>query len=118
MRVDDLTGAALDYYVARAEGLMADLIRANGMAYCRVDVPHQGYLVYVPTHNWQLLGAIVKRQKYLIYPRLDNESGETIWLAEAQLNASFHGAYIADGPELALCRLRVAEAFGEVVPCP
>jgi hypothetical protein len=118
MRVDDLLGPQLDYYVACAEGLIADLIRANGMAYCRVDIPHQGHQVYVPTHNWQLLGPIVKRQKYLIYPRLDSETGEIVWLAEAQLNARFHGMYIADEPELALCRLRIAEAFGDDVLCP
>jgi Protein of unknown function (DUF2591) len=118
MRVDDLAGAQLDYYVARAEGLPADLIRANGLAYCRIDVPYQGHQLYVPTHNWQLLGPIMVRQRYLLYPRLDAETGKTVWLAEAQLNFRFHGMYIADEPELALCRLRVAESFGENVPCP
>jgi hypothetical protein len=118
MRVDDLAGATLDYYVARAEGLIADLIRGNGMAYCRVDFPHQGYQVYVPTHNWQLLGPIMVRQLYLLYPRLDAETGKTVWLAEAQLNRKFHGMYMSDEPELALCRLRVAQEFGEEVPCP
>ncbi|WP_213761798.1 phage protein NinX family protein [Caballeronia sp. dw_19] len=116
MRVDNLHGAQLDYFVALAEGLDATLIHANGMDYCRIDVQHQGESVYVPTHNWTLLGEILKRQRYLLYPRAaEPGSQEVVWLAEAQLNSSFNGMYADASPELAICRLRVAEAFGEEV---
>lgn len=116
MRVDDLAGAQLDHFVALAEGLDSALIHANGMDYCRVDIPYQGHMVYVPTQNWTLLGPILERQHYLIYPRAaEPGSKEVIWLAEAQLNPKFHGMYIDASPEIALCRLRVAEAFGEEV---
>lgn len=115
MRVDDLAGAILDYWVGRAEGLAVSLLSGNGMSYCRLDVPYEGYSVYVPTHNWQLLGPILKRQNYLLYPRRDASTGERVWLAEVQMNPLFHGMYIDPEPELALCRLRVAEAFGEAV---
>lgn len=116
MRVDDLCGAQLDYMVGRAEGLNVSLVRANGMAYCRMDLPYEGYSVYVPTHNWQLLGPMMLRQNYLLYPRAAGPgSKDVIWLAEAQMNPTFHGMYIDARAELALCRLRVAEAFGEEV---
>ena len=117
MRVDDLTGARLDHFVALAEGLDSMLIHANGMDYCRVDIPYQGHMVYVPTQKWTLLGPMLKRQRYLIYPRAaEPGSKEVIWLAEAQLNPKFHGMYIAGAPEIAICRLRVCEAFGQEVP--
>lgn len=116
MRVDALQGALLDYWVGKAEGHDVAVIHANGMSYCRMDVPYEGYHVYVPTHNWQLLGPIMVRQNYLLYPRAAGPgSNEVIWLAEAQLNPKFHGMYIDARAELALCRLRVAEAFGEEV---
>lgn len=116
MRVDDLAGAQLDHFVALAEGLDSALIHANGMDYCRVDIPYQGHMVYVPTQNWTLLGPIMKRQRYLVYPRAAGPSSdEVLWLAEAQLNRNFHGMYIDAAPEIAICRLRVCEAFGEEV---
>jgi len=116
MRVDDLSGARLDHFVALAEGLDSALIHANGMDYCRVDIPYQGHMVYVPTQNWTLLGPILKRQRYLLYPRAaEPGSQEVVWLAEAQLNSRFNGMYADASPELAICRLRVAEAFGQEV---
>lgn len=116
MRVDDLSGAELDLWVGRAEGHNVSLVSACGMSYCRIDVPYEGYTVYVPTHNWQLLGPIMVRQNYLLYPRAaEPGSKDVIWLAEAQLNPHFHGMYIDARPELALCRLRVAERYGEEV---
>lgn len=114
MRIDELDGARLDYFVARAEGLDAALIHGNGMDYCRIDVQGVGHMVYVPTQNWTLLGPILKRQRYLIYPRAAEPGArEVVWLAEAQLNSKFNGMYIATSPEIAICRLRVAEAFGQ-----
>jgi hypothetical protein len=116
MLVDNLHGAQLDHFVALAEGLDSALIHANGMDYCRVDIPYQGHMVYVPTQNWTLLGPILKRQRYLLYPRAaEPGSQEVVWLAEAQLNSRFNGMYADASPELAICRLRVAEAFGQEV---
>lgn len=116
MRVDDLAGPQLDYFVARAEGFDAELIHRNGMSYCAIDVQYEGMQVYVPTHNWQLLGPMMLRQRYLLYPRLDVATWKVVWLAEAQLNPTFHGMYIDEQAPLAICRLRVAEKFGEEVP--
>ncbi len=115
MRVDDLDGALLDLWVGHAEHLDVDLIHACGTSYCRLNPGWPGYQVYVPTQNWTVLGPMIIRQKYLLYPRLDESTGKVVWLAEAQLNPHFHRMYIDARAELALCRLRVAERFGEEV---
>ncbi|WP_175425601.1 phage protein NinX family protein [Trinickia violacea] len=117
MNVEELCGAELDYEVALAEGFEAQLCRMYGWSYCRIDVPHHGYSVYEPTHNWQLAGRIYDRQHYTLYPRLDRRAGGAppvwVWLAEAQNNPHWRGQFVAESPLVAICRLRVAEAAAE-----
>lgn len=115
MRVEELSGAWLDYWTARAEGMEADIQRACGMDWCRIDVQSIGYLQYQPSDNWHIAAPIAERQRYVTYPRL-REDGKLEWLAEAQLNPDFHGMCVDESPKVAVCRLRVMEVFGEDVP--
>ena len=50
----------------------------------------------------------------MTYPRW-REDGALEWLAEAQMNPDVHGMFIDESPKVAICRLRVAEAFGHEV---
>ncbi|MDR5776270.1 MULTISPECIES: phage protein NinX family protein [unclassified Caballeronia] len=115
MNVDQLTGAQLDYWVARAEGMQAEVKHACGADWCQIDVQHVGYLQYQPSENWHITAPIAERQRYLTYPRL-REDGKLEWLAEAHLNPDFHGMCTDESPKVAICRLRVAEKFGYEVP--
>lgn len=114
MNFDELKGAELDYWTARAEGLIAELRMMYGQSYCRIDVVPAGYSIYEPTKNSQLAADIAFRCKYTLYPHpCLNEAGvqKTIWLAEAQMNRRYHGMFTDESPQVAICRLRVAEKF-------
>ncbi|MBW0450858.1 phage protein NinX family protein [Paraburkholderia phenoliruptrix] len=114
MNASDLIGAHLDCWVARAEGFRAEVIKANGMEYCRIDVETVGHQFYQPTQNPAITAPIQFRQRYTLYP-LDETSSKgagtrRIWIAEAQMNQDFHDMYRDEQPLVAICRLRVAEA--------
>lgn len=115
MKFDQLTGAELDYWVALAEGFPAELRTMHGLSYCRIDVIPSGHQVYEPTKNSQLAGEIAFRRHYTLYPRPVTDGGalHIEWLAEAQLNPRYHGMFSDRSPHVAICRLRVAEAFAE-----
>jgi hypothetical protein len=112
MNVAQLTGALLDYWTAKAEGLSPELKHACGADYCLV-----GELEYRPSDNWHIAAPIAERQRYVTYPRV-RDDGKLEWLAESQMNPDFHGIMVDESPKVAICRLRVAEAFGyEVQEC-
>ncbi|CAL8476421.1 phage protein NinX family protein [Caballeronia sp. S22] len=111
MNVAQLSGAWLDYWTARAEGLQAEVKRACGMDWCQVDVHSVGYIQYQPSDNWHIAAPIAERQRYVTYPRV-REDGKLEWLAESQMNPDFYGIMVDESPKVAICRLRVAEAFG------
>ncbi|MBU7436503.1 phage protein NinX family protein [Paraburkholderia fungorum] len=116
MKIEDLVGAELDYWVARAEGHTAELRGLYGQKYCRIDVQQVGYQIYAPTENSNLAAEIVFRRAYTLYPHpcLDDQGFQrTYWLAEAQMNKRFHGMFRDLLPRVAICRLRVAEAIAE-----
>jgi hypothetical protein len=114
MRIENLTGAELDCWVARAEGFRTEVVKANGMEYCRIDVETVGHQFYQPTQNPVITAPIQFRQRYTLYPldRLDGEIGvpQRFWIAEAQMNPDFYDLYSDEFPLVAICRLRVAEA--------
>jgi hypothetical protein len=122
VNVNELCGAALDCFVARAEGFRADVIKANGMEYCRIDVEAVGHQFYQPTQNPAITAPIQFRQRYTLYP-LDEISSKgagtrRVWIAEAQMNPEFHDMYRDELPLVAICRLRVAEALAAGVIKP
>ncbi|GGD63258.1 phage protein NinX family protein [Caballeronia grimmiae] len=114
MNVAQLSGAQLDYWVAKAEGLEAQVKHACGMDWCQVDVQYAGFIQYQPSENWHIAAPIMERQKYVVYP-MPRVDGKLEWLAEAGLNPIFHGMFTDESPKVAICRLRVAEAFGHEV---
>ncbi|MFM0256085.1 hypothetical protein [Paraburkholderia sediminicola] len=115
MNVHELNGAQLDCWVARAEGFRADVVKANGMEYCRVDVETIGHQFYQPTQNPVITSPIQFRQHYTLYPldEISSKGGGTrrVWIAEAQMNPDFHDLFRDELPLVAVCRLRVAEAI-------
>ncbi|SDR18831.1 Protein of unknown function [Paraburkholderia fungorum] len=122
MNVNELKGAALDCWVARAEGFNAELVKANGMEYCRIDVETVGHQFYQPTQNPNITSPILFRQRYTLYP-LDEISSKgagtrRVWIAEAQMNPEFHDLYRDEQPMVAVCRLRVAEAIAAGIVKP
>ncbi|SAK65592.1 hypothetical protein AWB80_03086 [Caballeronia pedi] len=111
MNVAQLSGAQLDYWVAKAEGLLPEVRHACGADWCQIDVASLGPVEYQPSGNLNIVAPIAVRQRYVTYPRL-RDDGKIEWLAEAQLNADFHGVFVDESLMVAVCRLRVAEVFG------
>lgn len=117
MNINELKGAELDFWVAKARGLEAELRTIYGQSYCRVDTYGKGYQVYEPTGNVLLSAAIAFERHYTLFPRLDACANGAppvwVWLAEAQWNPKYHGLFCDPSPHVAICRLCVAEAIAE-----
>lgn len=116
MNIEQLVGADLDYWTARAEGHQADLCALHGLRYCRVDVYPDGHKFYQPSENWLLAAEISRRRRYTQYPRQDRtaeDSRQWVWLVEAQQSPQFQGQFVDVDPRVAICRLRVAEAIAD-----
>lgn len=123
MKVSELSGAMLDYWVARAEGwafgpqhktLECDVWRdADG---CIVGViPAQGFR---PSMDWESGGPIIERE------RIDTAFGNEPGLWEALVRPEYeYGMYMCDdgrgtGPTILIAAMRAycASKFGDTVP--
>ncbi|WP_020203544.1 phage protein NinX family protein [Cupriavidus sp. WS] len=113
MKVSDLTGAMLDYWVARAEG--ADHARAIRDA-----------ANYRPTENWAQGGPIIERERIATWSGVEFiGNSEQIWTANAPGMDGYGGkdAYIDvasghTGPTLLIAAMRAyfVARFGETFP--
>ncbi|MGY4838027.1 phage protein NinX family protein [Burkholderia pyrrocinia] len=113
MKVSDLTGAMLDYWVARAEG--ADQARAIRDA-----------ANYRPTENWAQGGPIIERERIATWSGIEFiGSSEQVWTANALGTDGYDGksCYIdvssgQTGPTLLIAAMRayVVAKFGETLP--
>jgi hypothetical protein len=117
VNIEELKGAELDFWVAKARGLEPELRTVHGQSYCHIDVVAYGYQFYQPTENVLLSGAIAFERHYTLFPRLDACAGGApsvwVWLAEAQQNPKYHGLFCDESPHVAICRLCVAEWIAE-----
>jgi len=117
MKTANLTGAHLDYWTARAEGVpVADLeLRANGTLCVRNIRGAPGKIVAVQvldySTNWALTGPL--RDKYRIWLEESNYRDRGDVYAYLQ-GGEFTGEY---GPDalIAICRAVVRAAFGDEV---
>lgn len=130
MKVSELTGAELDYWVAKAEALAfpesvkCAVVSLDGI--CRINyvnsrVPcesHPGYL-FNPSSNWAKGGPIIERENIHLRAPGDasKPSGEVVlsidcWYARKTGEA---GSCIQSGPTplIAAMRAYVASKFGD-----
>lgn len=117
MRTADLTGALLDYWTARAEGVPADQleIRATGALCVRNLRGSWGPTVAVQvldySTNWALTGPLVEKHHLNV-----SETDPAGWVAWSDSPSTQYG----DTPLIAICRAVVRAAFGDEVedlPC-
>jgi hypothetical protein len=94
MKTSELTGAALDWAVAKCEGKVFDL-------------SPDGYYTYKPSRNWALGGPIIEREGIDIY-----QSG--VWVAEMDCKHTTEGPT----PLIAAMRCYVASKLGDDVTVP
>lgn len=119
MKVAELQGPLLDYWVARAEGYDPDqeqvILHIDGT--CRIawhegDDPDSRYS---PSTNWMWGGPIIERSliSVLYYP-VDSISQPGYWTAF--IRPSDDKGFDAKTPLLAAMRAYVTSKFGEEVP--
>lgn len=135
MKTADLTGALLDYWVARAEGVPADqleirpLQRGNGPngphlpeSICvrfwmsdEIIGPDEVRVCY--STNWAMGGPLVEKYK------LDLIRGDIFsngWQVSGETKLGYEYAVEGDTPLIAICRAVVRATFGDEVedfPC-
>lgn len=102
MKTSELSGAALDWAVAKAEGVI------------KGDALDVGFICeggYTPSTDWALAGAIIEREKLWLEPI---NGGEQWWSVTLSGNHEGEGAT----PLVAAMRCYVASKLGDEVQIP
>ncbi len=111
MKTNELTGAALDWAVAKCEG---GTIRAEHGVFLNQG---DGYDYYTPSTDWAQGGPIIERESMGIWMYQWNEQGEAEqgWYAEDK-----DGDHVQTGPTplIAAMRVYVASKLGDDVEVP
>lgn len=107
MKVSELTGAQLDYWVAKVEGFMRPRIEGG---VCVVDQPDG--LPMNPSTDWAHGGPIIERQKIMVTWNADH------WISGANDAVDNPKSRIWSGRTalIAAMRAHVASKFGDEVP--
>jgi Protein of unknown function (DUF2591) len=122
MKTAELSGALLDYWVARAEGI--EHPRAlRKMAPDFIMVPYKSedeegpitrYRTFNPSEDWSQGGPIIERERPTLEPGLHYGRGNT-WKGWIRNESGFHHAY-GQTALVAAMRAYVASKFGDEVP--
>jgi hypothetical protein len=111
MKVSELTGETLDYWVARAANI-AIKRRADGFLYTDEDHPK----LWQPSNFWDTAGPIIERERIALHVTFASkeENQDQGWWASADrfLNTQHYGPT----PRIAGMRAFVASKFGDTVP--
>lgn len=113
-KVSELTGAELDYWVARAEGLEPDWNEENG-SWC---IPPSYELVYSPSHFWGIAVPIIERERINLNCRGEYALEGFEWAAQIFPTDPPISPVYGYGPTplIAAMRAFVASRYGEEVP--
>ena len=107
MKTNELTGAALDWAVAKCEGVSVRWSAAHE----QLLVEGYPYMVWQPSTNWSQGGPIIEREKLDLW-----------WCKGNQFYTSTHqeGTTVEDGPTplIAAMRCYVASKLGDDIDLP
>lgn len=105
MKVSELNGALLDYWVAKAEGKDSPWFK-NEVFGCVVKGKR-----YSPSTDWSQGGPIIEREKIMLVPPSEDFDGE-LWGA-----SSADESIMVTGESLLIAAMRcyVASKFGDTV---
>jgi hypothetical protein len=129
MKTAELTGAALDYWVAKAdclECIVETRETTNGpekVCWLVINgVPYFGERPYSPSTNWSSGGPIIEREKIPVWWGGDMEWHAALATANPDgsggidVRAGYADTFIGPTPLIAAMRAFVASRFGEEVP--
>ena len=110
MKTNELTGAALDWAVAKCEGwLETRSCYVFNHQVWDATIPGEDSILYSPSINWAQGGPIIERERLDIY----GYDGEN-WCANDNLRATQYGPT----PLVAAMRCYVASKLGDTVELP
>ena len=118
MKTNELTGAALDWAVAKCEGLLCFGYRTDGERFA-VELSDGEVEGFMPSTDWAQGGAIIEREKIGFWhcDEVQDENGrvlrEATWYAE---NDKTNGTGAT--PLIAAMRCYVASKLGDEVQLP
>jgi hypothetical protein len=114
VKTSKLTGAGLDWAVAKCEGALGHYVQPNekrGTTKWEIVPSTRRY-----STDWSQGGHIIDREKIETVYRITDHTGAGYWQA-ANLFTDTHG-YIGPTPLIAAMRCYVASKFGEAVEIP
>jgi hypothetical protein len=118
MKVADMTGALLDYWVGKAEGLTVRLSAASDTAILSRTtggpLPRVYFDSYAPSTRWNEGGPIFERERIEVSPAERYSRTKAGWQASLLIGEQDKEALYADGPTplIAAMRCFVASRFG------
>jgi hypothetical protein len=112
MKTSELTGAALDWAVAKCEG------HEVFIKYAPVQVMYtpqgkRSWYIYRPTTNWAQGGPIIEREKIRLDTTWNQEDGH--WSARID---SVGGWWLGETPLIAAMRCYVVSKLGDEIEIP
>jgi len=110
-KTSDLEGVALDWAVAKCEGVEVEYIN-DGITQCLLQKPSGRY---APSTNWAQSGPIIEREKISIELKPHG-----YWMASYQYNYADEKRFLTlgDTPLIAAMRCYVASKLGDEVGIP
>lgn len=112
----DLSGTALDWAVAKVEGVA--VVTDPNSPSCRQMVEDadsiNGWYCYCPSTDWSDGGPLIEKYKLDIGAPLENKNGH--WNAATEWAHPM--GYKGDTPLIAACRAIVASVLGDTVTVP
>lgn len=114
LRVSDLTGPALDYWAARADGQTPERIELTEHD-VEPGAPLHVWLGCGYSKNWEQAGLVLDRELISVYASVNHESGALDhWVTVDEKASSRHGVI---GPTAAVAAMRafVRSKFGDIV---
>ena len=109
MKTNDLTGAALDWAVAKCEGIEVEYID-DSIKQCLLMKP-SGSGIFAPSTDWEQGGAIIERESINLW----RENARARWCASADEDKP---DYWATSPLVAAMRCYVASKQGDEIEIP
>ena len=117
MKTLELTGAALDWLVAKCEGLKVSKLgpgNKHGVWLVEGDSWYEKRSPYHPSTDWAQGGPIVERERICL--RDTGDDGDCMWEADDRRDS--FGKYTGPTPLMAAMRYYVASNLGDEVDVP
>ena len=112
MKVSELTGDNLDYWVAKAQPNSGIYIASNGKPYISYDSCEADY--YHPSTNWQQCGELITDFGIEVKPLQNRMDGS--WYAICKYYSCYrNNGSVGLSAQEAICRAVCASVYGEEV---